>query len=249
MWYGEITGMSKTLVSKCHGIHQLQYLQRKLDVMIYPICDWDADSYTTLNRALNESYARHIPCLYDHVEVTSEFKQLVRDHINTSLKQFLGWHDFITILPYYASEHIDISETDSKKIEFVEYPTIDSYTVRDVWYWAKFNISQLNWIHFLTFYVKKETNVNLNFDKIYNDRNTTYAKLISIANIIGDSELIKYSTDAHLKTFCIKQKASVSYAVMQLFSSFENGFGGYETKNRQIFEDELYRLYTNFMEK
>ena len=137
-----------------------------------------------------------------------------------------------------------------KEIELIEYPTINSYTVRDVWNWVKFNIAQLNWIHFLIFLIKNETSESLNFDKVYADRNCAYAKLLSIANILGDVDLIKYSTDAHLRTFCVKPEGQfVKYAVMNLFSSFESGIGGYETANRQIFEDDLKQSHTVFMEK
>lgn len=238
---------SKTLISSCCSIHQLQYVQRKLDILIYPIGDWNTDSYSALNCALNKSYARHIPCLYNHTEVTDDFKQSVRDHINATLKRFLGWHDSITTFPYFAAEYADVTATD---IELVEYPAINSYTVRDVWDWAKFNISHLNWIQFISFLVKEETSADLNVDKIYTDRDATYAKLVSIANIIGDPELIKYSTSAHLKTFCIKSTSSLTQcAVMRLFSSFENGFNSYETAKRQLFEDELHQLYTDFMER
>ena len=236
---------SKTLFAKCHSIHQLQYVQRKLDTMIYPVGDWDMTSYNVLRSTINRSISDRVSCLIENVSLTNEFKGSVREHLNSTLMKFLEWHDFIKTLPYYVADHVDV-----KEIELIEYPTINSYTVRDVWNWVKFNIAQLNWIHFLIFLIKNETSEPLNFDKVYADRNCAYAKLLSIANILGDTELIKYSTDAHLRMFCVKPEGQfVKYAVMNLFSSFESGIGGYETTNRQIFEDDLKQLHTVFMEK
>lgn len=242
---------NNSLISKCYSIHQLQYVQRKLDMMIYPIGDWDMSIYESSRRAINLTLSCRIPCVLEHAKLTDEFKQSVREHLNKTLGKFLGWHEFIKTLPYYAADYVDVDKLGGiNDIELIEYPTINSYTVRDVWDWTKFNISQLNWIHFLISLFREETSQPLTFDKVYSDRNCAYAKLISIANILGDAKLVKYSTDAQLRTFCIKSDSqSIGYAVMNLFSSFENGIGGYETKNRQIFEDDLYRLYTNFMTK
>ena len=235
---------NKSLIEKCHSIEQLQYVLRKLDTMIYPVGDWNMSTYNVLRSSINDSVASRIPCLLENTSLTKEFKSSVAAHLNASLQQFLGWYDHILTLPYYVVDHVDANST-----ELVEYPAINSYTVRDVWDWTKFNIAQLNWIQFLIFVIKTETGEQLNFDAVYSDRNCAYAKLVSIANILGDAELIRYSTDAHLRTFCIKSDdRSVPYAVMNLFSSFENGIGGYETANRTVFETELKQLHAKFME-
>lgn len=233
-----------SIVSKCYSIHQLQYVQRKLETMIYPICDWDSQTYQHITEILNKTFGYQMAKVFDHVAINEDFKSLVHDQINSTLHKFLGWYDSIKILPYYTSEYVK-----SDVVKPVEYPSDDSFTVQSMWHWTHFNIANLNWIHFLLFLIQEETGETIDTDKVYNDIHYLYARLVSLANIIDDIRLIKYSTDMHLRTFCIKPPGSTVYAVMNMFSKFDNGYGHYQTLDRQAFEDDLNQLYTKFMEK
>lgn len=155
--------------------------------------------------------------------------------------------DHVLLYPELARRYF--SSSIPSGVTFVPNPKTscpnNGHTVRGAYDHALYNVALYNWCILVARIIKQETGFEIPID-FYLQRLVSIGKMLSLANLLDDDELKKFSTMLMLKTYCYTDPGRTKFQIMGLFADFGNPHSHYLTNDAQSFRDDLNKLVEEF---